>query len=129
MAPVRLEELSEARQSVVNRVKAAEKERDGLEGAKAVAEAYLSKERECTITQSTIFQIFVRDGQARHGRSVHENERVFRLPPGSTACSMTQGGPRTHNRDGHVLDASAHCSLPGCMCMLIWVHHLLQQLI
>ncbi|BDA46592.1 Structural maintenance of chromosomes protein 4 [Coccomyxa sp. Obi] len=59
----KLEELSEARQSVVNRVKAAEKERDGLEGAKAVAEAYLSKERECTITQSTIFQIFVRDGQ------------------------------------------------------------------
>ncbi len=61
----RLEELSEARQSVVNRVKAAEKERDRLEGAKAVAEAYLSKERECTVTQSTIFQIFVRDGQAR----------------------------------------------------------------
>jgi hypothetical protein len=60
---IRLEELSEARQSVVNRVKSAEKERDGLDGAKAVAEAYLSKERECTITQSTIFQIFVRDGQ------------------------------------------------------------------
>ncbi|EIE19557.1 RecF/RecN/SMC protein [Coccomyxa subellipsoidea C-169] len=59
----RLEELSEARQSVVNRVKAAEKERDGLDGAKAVAEAYLAKERECTATQSTIFQIFVRDGQ------------------------------------------------------------------
>lgn len=60
----RLEELSEARQRVVNRVKATEKDRDGLEGAKAVAEAYLSKERECTITQSVIFQIFVRDGQA-----------------------------------------------------------------
>lgn len=49
----------------MNRVKATEKDRDGLEGAKAVAEAYLSKERECTITQSIIFQIFVRDGQAR----------------------------------------------------------------
>lgn len=63
MRHARLEELSEARQSVVTRVKAAEKERDGLEGAKAVAEAYLSKERECTLTQSTIFQIFIRDGQ------------------------------------------------------------------
>lgn len=67
----RLEELSEARQSVVNRVKAAEKERDGLDGAKAVAEAYLAKERECTATQSTIFQIFVRDGQARTNLPLH----------------------------------------------------------
>ena len=64
----RLEELSEARQGVVARVKAAERERDALEGAKAVAEAYLGKDRECTAAQATIFQIFIRDGQVQRAR-------------------------------------------------------------
>jgi structural maintenance of chromosome 4 len=50
---------------VVNRVKTAEKDRDGLEGAKAVAEAYLDKERECRVAQSVIYQVFIRDGQVR----------------------------------------------------------------
>ena len=63
MCPTRLEELSEARQGVVARVKAAERERDALEGARAVATAYLGKDRECTAAQATIFQIFIRDGQ------------------------------------------------------------------
>ncbi len=113
---VRLEELSEARQSVVNRVKAAEKERDGLEGAKAVAEAYLSKERECTISQSTIFQIFVRDGQARHGTSMHNSERLLKQPRGSSACSCA---PRVskNNRMGTAMcweqAPIAHC-LKAC---------------
>ena len=63
---IRLEELNEARQGVVERVKAAEKERAGLEGAKAVAEAYLGKQRECTASEAAIFQIFIRDGQVNH---------------------------------------------------------------
>ena len=59
----RLEELSEARQSVVNKVKAAERDRDSLDGAKTVAEAYLGKERECAMAHASLYQIFLRDGQ------------------------------------------------------------------
>lgn len=40
-----------------------EREREGLEGAKAAAEAYRAKEAECFDTRATILQIFVRDGQ------------------------------------------------------------------
>lgn len=59
----RLEELSEARQSVVNKVKAAERDRDSLDGAKTVAEAYQGKERECAMAHASLYQIFLRDGQ------------------------------------------------------------------
>ena len=64
--PRRLEELSEARQGVLSKVKGAERDRDGLEGAKAVAEAYLGKERECTLAHASLYQIFLRDGQVSH---------------------------------------------------------------
>ncbi|CAK0785709.1 hypothetical protein CVIRNUC_008920 [Coccomyxa viridis] len=59
----KLEELSEARQGVLAKVKAAERDRDGLEGAKTVAEAYLGKERECAVAHASLYQIFLRDGQ------------------------------------------------------------------
>ena len=48
------------------KVKAAERNRDGLEGAKAVAEAYLGKERECAAAHASLYQIFLRDGQVSH---------------------------------------------------------------
>ncbi|KAI3438320.1 hypothetical protein D9Q98_000754 [Chlorella vulgaris] len=53
----RLEELSEKRQSMVQRVKAAQKERDGLQGDKEAAEAYLAKEREWLGAQSVLAQV------------------------------------------------------------------------
>ena len=59
----RLEILNEARQGQVNRVKIAEKEREGLEGEKIAAEAYLHKDAERLGTQSKIFQRFMHDGQ------------------------------------------------------------------
>lgn len=59
----RLETLNEARQGQVNRVKIAEKEREGLEGEKIAAEAYLHKDAERLGTQSKIFQRFMHDGQ------------------------------------------------------------------
>ena len=65
--PRRLEELSEARQGVLSKVKAAERDRDGLEGAKTVAEAYLGKERECAVAHASLYQIFLRDGQVTPG--------------------------------------------------------------
>jgi hypothetical protein len=40
---------------VVAKVKAAERDRDGLEGAKTVAEAYLGKERECALAHASLY--------------------------------------------------------------------------
>ena len=59
----RLEVLNQARQGQVNRVKIVEKEREGLEGEKLAAEAYLHKDAERLSTQSKIFQRFMSDGQ------------------------------------------------------------------
>ena len=55
--------MNEARQGQVNRVKIAEKEREGLEGEKIAAEAYLFKDAERLGSQSKIFQRFMHDGQ------------------------------------------------------------------
>ncbi|EFN54921.1 hypothetical protein CHLNCDRAFT_134635 [Chlorella variabilis] len=60
----RLEALSEQRQSKLQRVKAAQKERDGLAGDKEVAEMYLAKERECLGQQSMLAQLLV--SMAKH---------------------------------------------------------------
>lgn len=60
---LRLESLNKARQGQVNRVKIAEKEREGLEGEKIAAEAYLFKDAERLGAQSKIFQRFMHDGQ------------------------------------------------------------------
>ena len=49
--------MNGARQSLVQRLKIVEKERDGLEGAKDAAEAYLGKEEECTQSYCTIYQV------------------------------------------------------------------------
>jgi structural maintenance of chromosome 4 len=53
----RLEEMNDGRQTMVQRLKLVERERDGLEGARAAAEAYMDKERECTNSQCTIYQV------------------------------------------------------------------------
>eukprot|EP00887_Chlorella_sp_A99_P001225 scaffold14.g1225.t1 len=58
-----LEQLNEARQSMVARVKIAERERDGLEGEKDAAEAYLAKERACLGHKSTLAQVFARSAK------------------------------------------------------------------
>ncbi|GAB4818756.1 hypothetical protein N2152v2_005802 [Parachlorella kessleri] len=55
----RLEELNEKRQGMVQRVKIAEKERDGLEAEKTNAEAYLTKQRECLAAHSMVAQVNV----------------------------------------------------------------------
>ncbi|KAK9829009.1 hypothetical protein WJX72_003379 [[Myrmecia] bisecta] len=59
----KLEELNEGRQSMVQRVKVVEKERDGLEGEKATAEAYMAKDRERLQCQGLMFQTWIHRGQ------------------------------------------------------------------
>ena len=56
-AAAKVDALTELRQEKLNRVKAIEKEKDSLEGAKLEAEALLAKEREIRIKQNLLFQI------------------------------------------------------------------------
>lgn len=56
-AAAAVEELTEQRQEKLNRVKAVEKEKEGLEGAKLEAEALLHKEREIRKKKNILFQI------------------------------------------------------------------------
>ena len=56
-AAEKVDALTEIRQEKLNRVKAVEKEKDNLEGAKQEAEALLSKEREIRRKQSILYQI------------------------------------------------------------------------
>eukprot|EP00557_Chaetoceros_sp_GSL56_P011228 CAMPEP_0176486162 /NCGR_PEP_ID=MMETSP0200_2-20121128/5422_1 /TAXON_ID=947934 /ORGANISM="Chaetoceros sp., Strain GSL56" /LENGTH=1331 /DNA_ID=CAMNT_0017882847 /DNA_START=84 /DNA_END=4076 /DNA_ORIENTATION=- len=56
-AAQKVEELTELRQEKLNRVKAVEKEKEGLEGAKLEAEALLNKEREIRKKKNILYQI------------------------------------------------------------------------
>ena len=56
-AAQRVEQLTEQRQEKLNRVKAVEKEKDNLAGAKQEAEALLSKEREIRRKRNMLYQI------------------------------------------------------------------------
>lgn len=58
-----LEGLQEQRQAMVNRLKIAERERNGLEPAKKVAETYLAKEIACVEAKRLLSSIYV--GQIR----------------------------------------------------------------
>jgi len=56
-AAEKVDSLSEVRQEKLNRVKAVEREKDSLEGAKQEAEALIGKEREIRRKQSILYQI------------------------------------------------------------------------
>ncbi len=49
--------MNEARQGLVARVKAVEREREALKGARDAAAAFLERERECLVSQCAIFQV------------------------------------------------------------------------
>lgn len=56
-AALKVEQLTEARQEKLNRVKAVEKEKQSLEGAKLEAEGLLNKEREIRRKKNVLYQI------------------------------------------------------------------------
>ena len=66
-AAERVEQLTELRQEKLNRVKAAEKEKDGLAGAKHEAESLVGKDREVRRKKNVLFQI-----HAMHARKEGE---------------------------------------------------------
>lgn len=61
----RLEEVSEARQGMVARVKVVERERDALEDDKLLAESYLSKQREMHVFKANAAKMLKRMGEVR----------------------------------------------------------------
>jgi structural maintenance of chromosome 4 len=67
-AAAAVEELTEQRQEKLNRVKAVEKEKEGLEGAKLEAEALLNKEREIRRKKNILYQL------NRHAASIEVKE-------------------------------------------------------
>ncbi|KAL7428262.1 hypothetical protein ACHAXH_003877 [Discostella pseudostelligera] len=74
LAAEKVEQITELRQEKLNRVKAAEKEKDGLADAKAEAEALVTKDREIRRKKNILFQI-----HAMHARNESEeasDERV-----------------------------------------------------
>lgn len=58
-----LEHMNEKRQSMLARVRIAEKERDALEGEKAAAEAYLSKETEALTAHKILAAVYIKEAQ------------------------------------------------------------------
>jgi structural maintenance of chromosome 4 len=60
----RLEELNEQRTSQVARLKLVERDREGLDGAKAEAEAFIEKEAKLLRSRCTLFQLFLGEAQA-----------------------------------------------------------------
>lgn len=67
LAAEKVEQITELRQEKLNRVKAAEKEKDGLADAKAEAEALMGKDREIRRKKNILFQI-----HAMHARNEKE---------------------------------------------------------
>lgn len=61
--PARLEELNEQRTSQVARLKLVERDREGLDGAKAEAEAFIEKEAKLLRSRATLFQLFLGEAQ------------------------------------------------------------------
>ena len=74
LAAEKVEQITELRQEKLNRVKAAEKEKDGLADAKAEAEALVGKDREIRRKQNILFQI-----HAMHARNEKEESSTERM--------------------------------------------------
>ena len=76
MASQRVEALTEQRQEKLNRVKAVEKEKDNLEGAKLEAEALLTKEREIRKKQNILYQIHSMRAEKESTKVAEKKEEV-----------------------------------------------------
>lgn len=75
-AAAKVEALTEVRQEKLNRVKAVEKEKDNLEGAKQEAEALLAKEREIRRKQNILFHIHAMKVEKEYQKLAESKEEV-----------------------------------------------------
>jgi structural maintenance of chromosome 4 len=80
LAAQKVEVMTEVRQEKLNRVKAVEKEKDNLEGAKQEAEALLGKEREIRRKQNLLYQI--------HGMRAHQEANSLTKKKGNVTQKL-----------------------------------------
>ncbi len=75
-AAAKVEALTEIRQEKLNRVKAVEKEKDNLEGAKLEAESLLAKEKEIRRKQHLLYQIHAMKVEKEYAQLAQNKEMV-----------------------------------------------------
>jgi structural maintenance of chromosome 4 len=75
-AAEKVDSLSEVRQEKLNRVKAVEREKDNLEGAKQEAEALLGKERDIRRKQNILYQIHAMRADKESDKYTQQNETL-----------------------------------------------------
>eukprot|EP00529_Nitzschia_sp_RCC80_P007618 CAMPEP_0113519648 /NCGR_PEP_ID=MMETSP0014_2-20120614/43643_1 /TAXON_ID=2857 /ORGANISM="Nitzschia sp." /LENGTH=1376 /DNA_ID=CAMNT_0000417403 /DNA_START=114 /DNA_END=4244 /DNA_ORIENTATION=- /assembly_acc=CAM_ASM_000159 len=72
----KVDSLTEVRQEKLNRVKAVEREKDNLEGAKQEAEALLAKEREIRRKQSILYQVKAMKADKEYTKYTEQQETL-----------------------------------------------------
>ena len=75
-AALQVEQLTDARQEKLNRVKAAEQEKDNLESAKLEAEALLLKERDIRRKQNILFQLHLMHLDEEHAEALEQRNSL-----------------------------------------------------
>merc|ERR1712161_44365 len=75
-AAEKVDSLSEVRQEKLNRVKAVEREKDNLEGAKQEAEALLGKERDIRRKQNILYQIHAMKADKESEKYTQQKETI-----------------------------------------------------
>jgi len=76
LAAARVEQLGEVRQERLNRVKAAEKEKDSLSGAKAEAESLVNKDREVRRKRNVLYQLHTMHARREGETATEEREEL-----------------------------------------------------
>ena len=76
LAAARVEQLGEVRQERLNRVKAAEKEKDSLSGAKAEAESLVNKDREVRRKRNVLYQLHAMHARREGETASEEREEL-----------------------------------------------------
>jgi len=76
LAAARVEQLGEVRQERLNRVKAAEKEKDSLLGAKAEAESLVNKDREVRRKRNVLYQLHAMHARREGETASEEREEL-----------------------------------------------------
>lgn len=89
----RLEELNEQRTSQVARLKLVERDREGLDGAKAEAEAFIEKEAKLLRSRATLFQLFLGEAQANVAK-IEANKGELEAKLSHERCGCSRGCER-----------------------------------
>jgi structural maintenance of chromosome 4 len=76
IAAARVEQLGEVRQEKLNRVKAAEREKDMLSGAKVEAEALVGKDREIRRKRNVLYQLYAMHARNEGAGAIEERTEL-----------------------------------------------------